>query len=142
MTLVEFIQARYTEIETTALAASPGPWHDDGGCVSSEAGQITDYGAYTRADGEPEEWEDQQRRADSAHIALHDPAYVLADIAANRAILKLHKRFQVETERPGCDLCSYRDLDEQLIGDWPCQTLHLLALPFADHPDYDEEWRP
>ena len=21
-------------------------------------------------------------------------------------------------------------------------TLRTLALPYADHPDYDEEWRP
>ena len=24
----------------------------------------------------------------------------------------------------------------------PCRTLRLLALPYADHPDYDESWRP
>lgn len=24
----------------------------------------------------------------------------------------------------------------------PCTTLRLLALPYADHPDYREEWRP
>ncbi|OKJ52223.1 hypothetical protein AMK27_30765 [Streptomyces sp. CB02009] len=24
----------------------------------------------------------------------------------------------------------------------PCTTLRLLALPYADHPDYRPEWRP
>ena len=24
----------------------------------------------------------------------------------------------------------------------PCPTLRALALPYADHPDYREEWRP
>jgi hypothetical protein len=24
----------------------------------------------------------------------------------------------------------------------PAQTLRLLGLPYADHPDYREEWRP
>jgi hypothetical protein len=25
---------------------------------------------------------------------------------------------------------------------WPCPTVRLLALPFAGHPDLQEEWRP
>jgi Family of unknown function (DUF6221) len=25
---------------------------------------------------------------------------------------------------------------------WPCMTLKILALPHADHHDYDEIWRP
>lgn len=29
--------------------------------------------------------------------------------------------------------------DEEWIG---CPTLLALALPYASHPDYDEEWRP
>lgn len=24
----------------------------------------------------------------------------------------------------------------------PCKHLRILALPYADHPDYDETWRP
>lgn len=24
---------------------------------------------------------------------------------------------------------------------WPCPTLRLLALPYADHPDYSKAWR-
>lgn len=24
----------------------------------------------------------------------------------------------------------------------PCPTLRMLALPYADHPDYRQEWRP
>jgi hypothetical protein len=25
---------------------------------------------------------------------------------------------------------------------WTCATLAALALPYADHPDYSDEWRP
>jgi hypothetical protein len=25
---------------------------------------------------------------------------------------------------------------------WPCLTLRALALSYADHPNYQEEWRP
>jgi hypothetical protein len=24
----------------------------------------------------------------------------------------------------------------------PCETVRVLALPYSDHPDYHEEWRP
>lgn len=51
------------------------------------------------------------------HIATHDPAYVLADIDTKRQILNL-------------------------IGSPGPMVLRLLALPFANHPDYDEKWRP
>ena len=47
------------------------------------------------------------------HIARHDPARVLADIRAKRQLL-----------------------DE---GRW---VLRLLALPYADHDEYQQEWTP
>lgn len=69
---------------------------------------------------------------DARHIARHDPARVLREVEAKRRILELH----VFGERV-CDQCS---------NDWhtemrPCLTLRALALPFADHPDYREEWK-
>jgi hypothetical protein len=65
----------------------------------------------------------------AAHIARHDPAYVLADIAAKRRIV----------ERLGW------------FYDWPISSavneleedvLRLLALPYADRPGYDPAWAP
>jgi len=34
------------------------------------------------------------------------------------------------------------DEDTHSSHSWPCLTLRLLALPYADHPDYDPAWAP
>lgn len=54
---------------------------------------------------------------------------------ASRRILALHEQRRTLKGNPlpclGC-------------GSWstPCPTLRLLAVPYADHPDYWQEWRP
>lgn len=53
---------------------------------------------------------------------LTSPDYVLADIEAKRQIVELVPYLSEPGRR----------------GD----ILRLLALPFADHPDYREEWKP
>jgi hypothetical protein len=72
----------------------------------------------------------------SEHIAEHDPARVLAEVDAKRCILAAHP-----ARLPGwCSTCDVPgDTQGNVHG---CLTLRLLALPFADHPDYREEWRP
>jgi len=47
---------------------------------------------------------------------------------------------ECETKRRIVELCAYwqRPVDG-LDGE---DILRLLALPYADHPDYREEWRP
>lgn len=66
------------------------------------------------------------------HIIRHDPARVLAEAEAKRLGVQLH------SAEPGQhpDFCGY---DKHLL---PCPALRLLALPYADHPDYRELWRP
>jgi len=71
------------------------------------------------------------------HIARHDPARVLAECAARRAIVALHARYSERYE--GCSSCG--SVAEYGV-DYPCDTLRALALPYADHPDYDEARRP
>jgi hypothetical protein len=60
----------------------------------------------------------------------HDPARVLAECEAKRRIVEL-------VGRPSSD-------DEWFMGraDALDEVLSYLALPYADHPDYREEWRP
>jgi hypothetical protein len=62
------------------------------------------------------------------HAAQHDPASVLARIAADRQILALGNCGACEIEMQPCD---HRE-----------DTLRLLALPYADRPGYQESWRP
>lgn len=59
----------------------------------------------------------------------NDPARVLAECKAKRQIVA---SFADAARRHQCDV------DELFFG----ETLHALALPHADHPDYREEWRP
>ncbi|GHE33363.1 hypothetical protein GCM10017673_40380 [Streptosporangium violaceochromogenes] len=56
---------------------------------------------------------------------------LLAEVEAKRRILAEHG--------PGSDPCDAHDAEFRTI---PCTTLLLLALPYANHRDYREEWRP
>jgi hypothetical protein len=73
------------------------------------------------------------------HIAINDPAAVLADIAAKRVILDLADEAD-EIERALIDETAHRPKPGEVsIGD---QIRRALAAPFASHPDYNQAWRP
>lgn len=83
------------------------------------------------------------------HIARWDPARVLAECAAKRRLVELHHPIEVyERWNPNghCAECSDSGWEAAIDGaspvDFPCPTMRLLALPYADHPDYREEWKP
>lgn len=65
------------------------------------------------------------------HIARHDPARVTREIGAKRRILEL---FDDRIASPGEQEC------RQARPDWAEDILRLLALPYAEHPDYRAEW--
>lgn len=84
------------------------------------------------------------RTVDAGHIARWDPARVLAEVAAKRRILDEHQPIDGVSWH-GCTTCDAQGWGScgcAGSGDWPCDTVKLLALPYADHPDYREEWRP
>lgn len=64
------------------------------------------------------------------HIVRHNPARVLAEVAAKRQIIVWH---EVASESPELDRDAWQIMR---------QTLLQLATPYADHPSYDERWRP
>lgn len=70
----------------------------------------------------------------AVHIARHDPARVLAEVNAKRAILEEHAPV-VDGAQSGW---KWHAGSEAVSG----QIVRLLGLPYADHPDYREEWRP
>lgn len=80
------------------------------------------------------------------HIARHDPARVLQDVEAKRRIIAEHVvvggyQDAAETDLgEGCSECGW-NAEYSDRGGW-CTTLRLLALPFASHADYIEDWRP
>jgi hypothetical protein len=98
--LVEFLQARYDELEQLAKAANVKQDDPEWWCspvVLAGPGVVT---VRSRRDNRPmarvesvsgDEYADvADGTAVAVHIALHDPAYVLADIASKRAIVDLH----------------------------------------------------
>lgn len=125
MTLVEFLLARIAEDERIAMDAETNarsPWTVRNE-LYVEAGPAEDR--FTLI------YDDSGGDKINEHIALWDPARVLAECAAKRAIIQLN-------DYPGglgaYDDDAYRALREMV---WP-----LLAQPYADHPDYQREWAP
>ncbi|SES03075.1 DUF6221 family protein [Streptomyces qinglanensis] len=81
---------------------------------------------------------DAQNRID--HIARHDPARVLADIEAKRRVVRYYEDAArtLAAAEPGTPP---HDLMTGAMNSLRA-ALQALALPYADHPDYREEWRP
>jgi Family of unknown function (DUF6221) len=117
--LDEFVLARIAEDERLASAAAG---HGAGDPPGSDAGG--------RHAGE--------------HVSPFDPARVHADCTARRRIV-----LACRESRPDTGLLGVRPRG---LGDFPpsprdqhqlaALTLALLALPYAGHRDYREEWRP
>ncbi len=111
--LVTFLRARLDEDEQIANAAPRYDW--------------TIYLA-----GDPQSGEETEQRV-LDHVIRHDPGRVLREVEAKRRIVA--------------------HLASVSLSPWPislpdgyledaARLLKLLALPYADHPDYLPEWRP
>lgn len=131
MNLTEFLTARIDEDEEVAQAAA-----DRGERWATMTEETADgenaYYTIETAHGalpiaELAEFSETGRQT-SEHVARHDPARVLAECEAKRRIVAglVH----------GSDVY----VPTQVIATEA--TLRLLALPYANHPDYDEAWRP
>jgi len=148
MTLVDFILARLDDDEAAARDAALTVGWDGFGDQRIRSGQhwVASYHVVKRVrDDGPT---DRRTVVDGGsfagmdtarHIARHDPARVLADIEAKRRIVALHDRAHrcaVYTQAGDSEFCEWVPAFDA------CSTLQLLALPYADHPDYQPEWRP
>lgn len=161
-TLVEFILARLDEDQRVALDATrqheravaafkvgrPDDMQDEEGESAADwsgGSDEDDRGYFRRAVWAGEgiaticEMHDEQDDASPTHIARHDPARVLAEVAAKRRIVELHSgahecsTFDRNGEIDNCTWCL--DSDE-------CSTVALLASVYTGHPDYRPEWHP
>lgn len=146
MDLTDFLLARIAEDEATARNASPAAWTYDPETFTVRNGQweVASRRRSTHP-GDPPSATTPILDVDGAHIARHDPARVLADCAAKRAIVDLafHREAVVDGEWGCC-----HSADEIRRGLCPEQDpkhvseLRVLAAVYADHPDYRDEWRP
>lgn len=136
MTIIDFINDRLSETERVAREATPGPWeafaYDSGhsqfemsvSVITSEMGDtIADLDGLMRLRNERDAKDDGCH--DAAHIALNDPAHVLAWVTALRAVVEHH------ADGGPDDICA---------ADFPCFTIRAIAAIWAQHPDFESEW--
>lgn len=172
--IAEFIAARYDDIEQTARDAggatvigTPGNWHpaptgdeweasrgpggDEELLVALRPGlprPPNGTGGYwgaafsnTTDDCDPDAWSPMPRLE---HMALHDPAAVLRDLASKRALLAMHEgEHYCPTDPDGGRSTYYNYLSgwaEEKDHPQICPVHRLLAAPFAAHADYKAEW--
>lgn len=125
--LTEFLTARYDEAEKRER----GKWRlrADVGFTDFSQGpdgyRIEPGGCFLA----PEEF--HERYAEPA-----PDAFVLADLESKRRIMA---RAMVGST---CGQ-THPQMDRYCLTGHPdVETLRLLALPYVDHPDFDEKWRP
>jgi hypothetical protein len=104
--LVAFLRARLDEDERRARAALPR-WDDDA-----------------------MEWQDLGDEV-YAHARWHDPARVLREVQADRAILAEYTAVRTLQGLTGVEKDGYRD--------W---VLRICVAVYSDHEGYREEWKP
>ena len=123
MTLADFLLARITEDEAAAREASTGyagrrHWLADKGslAIGDRTGGVVAY----EVDFAPAR----------THIARHDPARVLAECETKRRIVEEYvlacSATYTGSETPAAAILE--------------PVARLLALPYADHPDHQQEW--
>lgn len=123
-TLDEFVTARLDEDKAIAKRACDGPWRAR---LYNGDMQVVDFEddlvATTPYD-------------DNEHIARFDPVRVLAEVEAKRRIVEL------TDEINGLDWTVQQEFGwpEEGYVDAGDRVLRLLALPYADHPDFDPAW--
>jgi hypothetical protein len=117
--LIAFVQARRDEDQRAAKRAPSGPWEVDGDNIVS--GRLV-----------------VARDCILPHIVRHDPGRVLADVAAVRAIVARYEDCLARLDDPDYSTAAAADQ----IREYEDFVLPSLALPYADHPDYREEWKP
>ena len=146
--LVEFLIARLDERQVLAEAAS---WSDDSNVWL--AGQNVHDQRWYVVDSMEEGVLDRvhAHAADDAAVAklvaANDPAFVLADVAAKRRILARHRvPTKSEWQRWHARMClgcgTMGEFDDPRVREInECPELRDLASPYAEHADFQPEWR-
>jgi hypothetical protein len=143
-TLIEFLEARLAEDEQIARNASMPlvggdreVWAYDREAFAVRATHGR-WNVATRRDDPSDSAPISIGDAYGEYIAANQPARVLREVAAKRAIL--------------ADIVpAMNGADEQINSEWgvgpmdpadyeSVELLRLLALPYSDHPDFDPNW--
>jgi hypothetical protein len=150
--ILAFIQARLTDEEADALAATQEPWSLP--WPGKPFINIGDLGGAVVGQGP---WNTGKLAADAgdvAHMVRQNPAATLARVAALRALVAPHKPYEhrVSILDPNSRLiaveCNRCIAPKEEQEDWPCDVVKGVAAIWrvqsdgSPHPDYDGSWRP
>lgn len=142
--LIAFFAARLDEIEQAARAAAGPGWHLEGlTCL-----------VFTRApDVRGIAWCDNGRDGDAAnaaHIAANDPASVLADVAADRALIAILQVAQEFSDQMFASANPEGIASGEVLGHRMRAATQVLTMEnvikvraarFSAHPQWRPEWR-
>ncbi|MFJ8146023.1 DUF6221 family protein [Streptomyces sp. NPDC096048] len=128
--LVVWLRAQFDEDERTVRATV---WEGSGNKLEWEliASATIDVGGDEFYVGD---------RTIANHMMAWEPARVLREIDAKRQLLALHQPVEQRSTGSGggvatdCQVCSH------FPARYPCATVRLLALPYADRPGFRPEW--
>lgn len=142
VTLVEFLAAMLDRddeeaVRPTAVISGGRPAPEILNCI----GRTGHGGCGWKVDvsGTPREEVNRLAREHDLTHATAAERRALRDVEAKRRILELHS---YPHECPGHgNVVSDPEFQDGTYGG-PCDTLRLLALRYADHEDYREEWAP
>ena len=150
--LVTWLRAQIDANEQGARAASPGGWtYGDvdsiaGGSLYDESRMIGSlhYEQPTDHDGRiVRHLLEHEADANGRHIAVHDPARVLRQVAAMRKIVDEHApRTTSYLDAPDETSCRRCGKPDEYPVPYPCPTLRALAAVYADRDGYRPEWAP
>ena len=133
--LVEFLRARLDEDVEVARAAAD--CHDED---SPTWAVITPGFVHNGEDGMWSRLTSVDRPAVADHMVRFDPARVLAEVDAKRETIRLYE-----------EACAFIEMMKEQGKEAPAHVgaaeayLNVIrddAAVYADHPDYQEEWRP
>lgn len=143
MDLVQFLRARLDEDAEAAEAARQQIAERTGGLASASerldgASRWTVRPWLYSGRVEPSLGMSQTERVEIAttangHIVRHDPARVLAEVDAKRQAVDHYEQVRTLTK----DHEAYILAESAVL-----RQIQYMALPYADHPDYRQEWRP
>lgn len=131
MTLTEFLLARINEDETLA---------QDAICPCGGPACTIELGWYHQDELTERMTDDDEPGRTVPHILHWSPNRVMAECDVKRRIVDIHQGAggYSNLTAASCLMCGWvGEYDE----DWPCETIKALALPYADHPDYQQEWK-
>jgi len=120
--LLAFLRARLDEDERSAVAAAGQPSYYDWEVHEADSHEQPEV----RVKGKTHQVAGGIDDSTAEHVARHDPARVLREVEAKRRLIQW---------------CEWMVGDFRGSDVWK-DVLPLLALPYADHSDYRDKWRP